>query len=173
MVLAKEENENSHSITEPLLQAIMQQKRDGMDECTADTMKIRQDLKVQKRKQTQEKLEDLRKEATTNMKLAMDLAMEKGASSWLSVLPIEEFGFLLHKGAFRDAIALRYGWHISNMPKECVCGKKLTVEHVFTCSTGGFPTLRHNDIRDLTADLMAEVTSNVPSPNYNHYQGKI
>ena len=50
MVLAKEENENSHSITEPLLQAIMQQKRDGMDECTADTMKIRQDLKVQKRK---------------------------------------------------------------------------------------------------------------------------
>ena len=39
--------------------------------------------------------------------------------------------------------------------------KKLTVEHAFTCSTGGFPTLRHNDIRDLTADLMAEITSNV------------
>ena len=29
MVLAKEEHENSHSITEPLLQAITQQKRDG------------------------------------------------------------------------------------------------------------------------------------------------
>ena len=42
-----------------------------------------------------------------------------------------------------------------------MCGKKLTVEHAFTCSTGGFPTLRHNDIRDLTADQMAEVTSNV------------
>ena len=39
MVLAKEEHETSHSITEPLLQAIMQQKRDGMDECTADSMK--------------------------------------------------------------------------------------------------------------------------------------
>ena len=53
-----------------------------------------------------------------------------------------------------------------------MCGKKLTVEHAFTCSTGGFPTLRHNDIRDLTADLMAEVTSNVcTEPEY--YQGEI
>ena len=85
---------------------------------------MRHDLKVQKRKQTQEKSEDLCKEATTNMKLAMDLAMEKGASSLLSVLPTEEFGFLLHKGALRDAIALRYGWHISNLPKECVCVAK-------------------------------------------------
>ena len=125
MVLAKEERENSHSITEPLLQAIMQQKRDGIDECTANSMKIRQDLKVQKRNKTRKQSENLCKEATTNTKLAMDLAMEKGASSWLSVLPIEEFGFLLHKGAFHDAIALRYGWHISNLPKECVCDMQI------------------------------------------------
>jgi len=38
--------------------------------------------------------------------------MEKGASNWLTVL-IEEFGFTLHKGAFRDALALRYGWVFS------------------------------------------------------------
>ena len=40
----------------------------------------------------------------------MDLAREKGASSWLTSLPIEEFGFALHKGAFRDALALQYSW---------------------------------------------------------------
>ena len=41
---------------------------------------------------------------------SMSLAQEKGASSWLTALPVEEFGFALHKGAFRDALALRYGW---------------------------------------------------------------
>jgi len=33
----------------------------------------------------------------------------------------------------------------------------LNVEHALTCPTGGLATLRHNGIRDLTADLMAEV----------------
>ena len=67
----------------------------------------------------------------------------------------------MHKGAFRDAVALRYGWQLPNLPRVCVCGKNQSVDHAFTCSTGGLPTLRHNDIRDLTADLMAEVCNNV------------
>ena len=46
------------------------------------------------------KSEAIRDQAQDTMKLAMDLAKEKGASSWLSVLPIDEFGFFLHKGAF-------------------------------------------------------------------------
>ena len=38
----------------------------------------------------------------------VQLSNEKGASSWLSVLSIKEHGFTLHKGAFRDALCLRY-----------------------------------------------------------------
>ena len=41
---------------------------------------------------------------------SIDLAQESGASSWLTSLPIQEFGFALHKGAFQDALALRYNW---------------------------------------------------------------
>ncbi len=40
---------------------------------------------------------------------AMDLASQPGASSWLISLPIKEHDFCLHKGAFVDAMALRYG----------------------------------------------------------------
>ena len=94
---------------------------------------------------------------TQRTKLAMHLAQEKGTSSWISALPIEDYGFYLLKGAFRDAVALRYGWPLPNLPKSCVCGRELSVEHAFTCNRGGFPSLRHNDVRDLTADLMAEV----------------
>ena len=61
----------------------------------------------------------------------------------------------LHKGAFTDALALRYGWVPSRTPVNCVCGTSFSfsVEHVLSCSRGGFPSIRHNVIRDLTADL--------------------
>ena len=39
--------------------------------------------------------------------------------------------------------------------------KKFSVEHALSCPRGGFPTLRHNDIRDFTADLLTHVCSNV------------
>ena len=41
---------------------------------------------------------------------AAALTQQKGASSWLTTLPLEEFVFAIRKGAFRDALALRYGW---------------------------------------------------------------
>ena len=89
--------------------------------------------------------------------MAMDLASEKGASSWLTTLPIEEFGFTLHKGAFRDALALRYGWMPSRAPSHCACGTSFSVDHALSCSKGGFPSIRHNEVRDLTAELLSEV----------------
>lgn len=65
------------------------------------------------------------------------------------------------KGAFRDALALRYGWQPINLPSNCVCGSSLTVEHALSCAKGGFPTLRHNEVRDFTAQLLSEVCTEV------------
>ena len=91
----------------------------------------------------------------------MDLAQERGASSWLTILPLEEFGLTLHKGAFRDAIALRYGWQPALIPSTCACGTSFSVEHALSCPMGGFPIVRHNEVRDLTAKLMSEVYHDV------------
>ena len=91
----------------------------------------------------------------------MEIAKEKGASSWLTTLPIEEHGFALHKGAFRDAICLCYGWRPSRLPAECVCGKSFSVDHALSCSRGEYPSLRHNELRDLTAQLLSETCPNV------------
>ena len=52
---------------------------------------------------------------------------------YLSLLPLEEFGFSLHKGAFRDAIALRYGWLPQHTPTTCTCGTNFSVEHALSC----------------------------------------
>ena len=81
------------------------------------------------------------------LKRAMELAQEKGASSWLTALPIQEDGFTLHKSAFWDALALRYDWTPSHLPSSCACGTCFSVEHALSCPKGGFPPLRHNEIR--------------------------
>ena len=92
---------------------------------------------------------------------AMDLGREKGASSWLVTLPIEEHNFALPKGSFRDALCLRYGWTPPHLPAHCVCGSTFSTEHALSCPCGGLPSIRHNNIRDFTAKLLTEVCPNV------------
>ena len=93
----------------------------------------------------------LRAMLPSNLQLAMDKCQEKGASGWLIVLPIEEYGFTLHKTAFRDALVLRYVLLPANTPTSCACGATFSVEHALSCPKGGFPFIRHNEIRDYTA----------------------
>ena len=87
--------------------------------------------------------------------------MEKGASSWLSVLPLDDHNFSLHKGAFKDAICLRYGWKLPNTPTKCTCGTAFSIDHAIIYPKGGFPTIRHNELRDVTASLLSEICHNV------------
>ena len=35
------------------------------------------------------------------------------------------------------------------------------VDHALSCSQGGYPSLRHNELRDLTAHLLSETCPNV------------
>ena len=97
----------------------------------------------------------------SELQRARELACLRGASSWLTVLPLDEHGFSLHKGDFRDAVCLRYGWPLPHLPTECICGASFTVDHAFTYPHDGYPTLRHNEIRDITAQLKSEVCPNV------------
>ena len=68
------------------------------------------------------------------------LAQEKGASNWLTALPIAEDDFVHHKSVFPNALALRYGWQPARLPLKCVCGSDFTVEHAMSCPHGGLPS---------------------------------
>ena len=101
------------------------------------------------------------------------LSQEKGASSWLSSLPIQEHGFTPHRGAFHDALAVHYSWTPKEIPVECTCGKRFTIEHALSCARGIFSTLRHNEIRDLTTSMLSEVYTNVSvQPSLQELSGK-
>ena len=58
-------------------------------------------------------------------------------------------------------LTMRYNWQLSNIPKTCNCGANFSVDHAMICHMGGFPTIRHNEIRDITASLLTEVCHNV------------
>ena len=94
-------------------------------------------------------------------KLCVEIAQSNGASNWLSSLPIKEEGFHLNKREFWDAISLRYNWPIPHLPTNCACGKTFDISHALSCKKGGFVTLRHNEVRDVTAELLKEVCRGV------------
>ena len=52
-------------------------------------------------------------------------------------------------------------WRPPALPSTCVCGTTLCIEHALCCPHGGFTIIRHNEIRDFTADLMKNVCCNV------------
>ena len=92
---------------------------------------------------------------------AVEFAVEKGASSWLNVFPTKYMDFTLNKRKFRDAVKLRYDWPIPECPSICVCGVMVSVYHAMVCKRGGFVIQRHNELRDLEAELLEMVYSEV------------
>ena len=52
-------------------------------------------------------------------------------------------------------------WLQAHLPSHCVRGQHFTVEHTLSCPRGGFPSIRHNEIRNITADVMSEVCHSV------------
>lgn len=58
-------------------------------------------------------------------------------------------------------MSLRYGWPFRNQPSHCSCGNPFSIEHTLSCKTGGYPALRHNEVRDLTASWLTEVCHGV------------
>ena len=151
----------SNKVTKPLQSLLLSQTSTFSSDIRGEQLLIKSEIYRMKFSMTSSNKASLLEEATTSLKRSIELASEKGASNWLSVLPLQEYNFSLHKTAFHDAVALRYGWDPARLPQHCACGTKFTVEHSFTCPKGGFPSIRHNEIRDLTASLLTEVCHEV------------
>ena len=52
-------------------------------------------------------------------------------------------------------------WQPTHLPSQCVCGTKFSIEHSLNCPRGGFPSVRHNELRDITADLLTKICHGV------------
>ena len=96
------ETEYSASLTacaplegENLANAHLTQDRITHDQRTARLKKIRS---------SQDFMESLQ----TEQRLVIEMALEKGASNWLTALPLKRYCFTLTKSEFRDGVCIRY-----------------------------------------------------------------
>ena len=104
---------------------------------------------------------ELRPDLTATQALLVENAAEKGVSSWVTAEPSSQMQMVLNKSDFRDAFCIRYGLQPDGLPLTCVCGAANTIDHAMMCPAGGYPMARHNEIRDLLADVMREAVRDV------------
>ena len=158
---AANEYHASQQVTSTLCDHIISQDLDYGYEIIAKQLKAKAQISREIKERTSSEFNEVYENLPVSLQRAIDLTTEKGSSTWLTALPLTEHGFALHKGAFHDALALRYGWPPSETPSKCACGSNFSVEHALSCAKGGFPSIRHNEIRDLTATLLTEVCHDV------------
>ena len=60
-----------------------------------------------------------------------------------------------------DAITLHYGEPLCHAPAHCACDTAFSADRALFCPKCGLPSLQHNEIRDLTANLLTEVCHQV------------
>jgi len=106
-------------------------------------------------------LQQLREKMSPEQLRANDLAKMRGASSWLTTLPLKSENFDLNKREFFDALSLRYRWTPKYLSSTCPCGKRFDVDHATSCMKGRFVHRGHDDVRDLFESLLKDVCHDV------------
>ena len=130
--------ENSFKVCAPLINQISAQNKSYSDEVWSEQMLARTCTSIHHVKHAEASTfaTSLRKKLPKDLQYAMDFAQGKGAWSWLTPLPNQEYSFTLHKGAFQDALALYYGWQPSCIPANCPHSTTFTVDHTLACPKG-------------------------------------
>ena len=162
---------NSVMLTENLRTKIINQERKyNVDE---NTKKIKEKIKSSKRSRNQLLLDDIRSKLNNNQLKLNNINREIGASCWLTTLPIKDEGYVLCKQLFWDLIRIRYGWELNRLPENCACGGKFNLQHALSCKKGGFISIRHNQLRNITASLLKTVCHDVRiEPNLQPLTGE-
>ena len=127
-------------ISAALTQAIIDQQPEYTYKIYTDQCQAKETVQHERREKSTMSAKTLKACTSPTLQRAMELAQEKGSSGWLLALPLQEYGLTLRKGAFRDALALRYRWTPANLSTHCACGVSMSVEHALALMPERKPT---------------------------------
>ena len=120
--LSTTEYSASMKVTQPLEDHIIKQDEKYGYGILQDQLSAKSKVHKSKREQHSNAASTLKDIFPRSLAHAMDHSQEK----WCSVLPLDEYGFALHKGAFCDTLSLRYGWSPTNAALNCDVSINLT-----------------------------------------------
>ena len=154
--IASREYAFSVALTKDLVSLINQQDQDITKLDMGKMKEKKEELRKQKDEFLSQRFKMLYNGSSHLLKNHLNQAREKGASTWLSALPLKDLNYVLNKQEFQDSIRLRYGWKIQGVPSKCACGHANSVYHSLDCKLGGYVCMRHNAIRDTAAFFLKE-----------------
>ena len=106
----------SAAITSPLVHLVLQQSSTYSAAVTFEQYEAKHHIVSDHRQGITDLYESLLPSLSSSLQRSVCLSNEMGSSSWLTALPLSEHDFILHKGAFRDPLCLRYGWRPPLLP---------------------------------------------------------
>ena len=162
---ARHQFHSSCKITSPHVASIKNQEvtmLDRNDDGCSQVDLLKQE-RIEKAARRKKKIEEVDANVPPDIKPFVTQARDKGASSWLNALPIEELDFQLNKEEFRDALRLRYNRKLEDLPSMCPCGSSFTVNHALSCKKGGYIHERHDNVKDTLTKLLSKVCRDVES----------
>ena len=152
---------NSSEVAAPLVNLILTHNPSYPKQVQLEQRQVKARFRSDNRSDIAKEADTLKPNLPKAKQLAVEQASEKGASSWLTTISLSKYGFTLHKQAFRDALCLKFGSMLARLALHCPCGQPYTVSHTFSCPKGAMPSIHHNAIRDVTAQLLTEFCPNV------------
>ena len=120
----------------------------------APEAKSKSRLHSERQQRNQEKLRAFLETAENETKRLMETLNQRGVSNWLTAISTKDQSFDLSKQEFWDAIRIRNNWPLDRIPSTCACGSSFDLSHALSCKKGGFVSLRHNEIRDITSKFL-------------------
>ena len=163
--LCAKEFEHSKQATAALVELIHEQnisvETEQYDNLIKQTKQAKTQVSEEKNEFYKAEFDLIRESSSPICQRMLDGLQYKGTSSWLTALPLDQYGFTLNKQEFTDSIRLRYGYPIPDMPKVCACSKENSVSHALTCQLGGYVHMRHNQVRDLEAHWLSLICKDV------------
>ena len=157
---APQQYKSSVLITKPHVESILSQDMVQKGD-KSEVEALKREQRNIKKNNEEIKVAEVKAELPVEVVPFFEQARDKGASSWLNALPIEEQGLNLNKEEFRDALRLRYDLPLRDLPSFCTCGESFSVCHALSCKKGGFIAQRHDNIRDILTVLLSKVCHNV------------
>ena len=155
--------EASQRVTHPLVSLLLEQDFQFTVSTLNEQLALKREIHYENRRRSEESAASLHSLLLNELQRARELACLKGASSWLTVLLLDEHGFSLHKGVFCDAVCLRYmaGHYLTCQRNVYVAPHLLLITHLLVPMVAIRPSATMTEIRDISAQLMSEVCPNV------------
>ena len=96
---SKKELQSFQLVTSSLVSHILEQNQEYGYDDIADQLQSKATFRNQNKEMSSKEADNLYSHLPARLQKAMDLTKEKGASTWLTALPLKEHGFLLHRAA--------------------------------------------------------------------------